>query len=54
PNYKEYIRSEKLIFKHQSPNDNLIVNYDNEETIKIKKEYIWIIFIPFFSLSFLT
>ena len=38
PNYKEYIRSEKLIFKHQRPNDNLIVNYDNEETIKIKKE----------------
>jgi len=37
-NYKEYIRSEKLIFKHQRPNDNLIVNYDNEETIKIKKE----------------
>ncbi|MBA7527257.1 UDP-N-acetylmuramoylalanine--D-glutamate ligase [subsurface metagenome] len=38
PNYKEYIRSEKLIFKHQRPNANLIVNYDNEETIKIKKE----------------
>ncbi|HAJ32140.1 MAG TPA: UDP-N-acetylmuramoyl-L-alanine--D-glutamate ligase [Candidatus Atribacteria bacterium] len=38
PNYKEYARSEKLIFKHQSPNDNLVVNYDNEETIKIKKE----------------
>ncbi|MBA3062552.1 MAG: UDP-N-acetylmuramoyl-L-alanine--D-glutamate ligase [Atribacteria sp.] len=38
PNYKEYARSEKLIFKHQNPNDNLVVNYDNEETIKIKKE----------------
>jgi len=38
PNYKEYARSEKLIFKYQSPNDNLVVNYDNEETIKIKKE----------------
>jgi len=38
PNYKEYARSEKLIFKHQSPNDTLVVNYDNEETIKIKKE----------------
>jgi len=37
-NYKEYARSEKLIFKHQSPNDNLVINYDNEETIKIKKE----------------
>jgi len=37
-NYKEYIRSEKLIFKHQSPNDNLVINYDNEETVKIKKE----------------
>ena len=38
PNYKEYARSEKLIFQHQNPNDNLVVNYDNEETIKIKKE----------------
>jgi UDP-N-acetylmuramoylalanine--D-glutamate ligase len=38
PNYKEYARSEKLIFKHQRLNDNLVVNYDNEETIKIKKE----------------
>ena len=38
PNYKEYSRSEKLIFKYQSSNDNLVVNYDNEETIKIKKE----------------
>ncbi|MBU4511513.1 UDP-N-acetylmuramoyl-L-alanine--D-glutamate ligase [bacterium] len=37
-NYKEYAQSEKLIFKHQSPNDNLVVNYDNEETVKIKKE----------------
>jgi UDP-N-acetylmuramoylalanine--D-glutamate ligase len=37
-NYKEYARSEKLIFKHQGPNDNLVVNYDNEETNKIKKE----------------
>ncbi len=38
PNYKEYIRSEKLIFKNQNQNDNLVVNYDNEETVKIKKE----------------
>ncbi|MDD5016044.1 MAG: UDP-N-acetylmuramoyl-L-alanine--D-glutamate ligase [Atribacterota bacterium] len=38
PNYNEYARSEKLIFKHQNPNDNLVVNHDNEETIKIKKE----------------
>jgi len=38
PNYKEYIRAEKLIFQYQNPNDHLIVNYDNEETIKIKKE----------------
>ncbi len=37
-NYKEYARSEKLIFKHQGPNDNLVVNYDNEEANKIKKE----------------
>jgi len=38
PNYKEYVRSEKLIFKHQNSNDNLVVNYDNKETVKIKKE----------------
>lgn len=38
PNYKEYARSEKLIFKHQNPNDNLVVNYDNEETIQVKEE----------------
>jgi len=38
PHYKEYVRSEKLIFKHQNPKDNLVVNYDNEETIKIKEE----------------
>jgi len=38
PNYKEYVQSEKLIFKHQRLNDYLVVNYDNEETIKIKKE----------------
>ena len=38
PSYKEYARSEKLIFKHQDLNDNLVVNYDNEETIKIKNE----------------
>lgn len=37
-NYKEYARSEKLIFKYQNPNDHLVVNYDNEETIKIEKE----------------
>ncbi|TFG92896.1 MAG: hypothetical protein E4G71_01345, partial [Candidatus Atribacteria bacterium] len=36
--FKEYARSEKLIFKHQKQNDNLVVNYDNQETIKIKKE----------------
>ncbi|HZK10909.1 MAG TPA: UDP-N-acetylmuramoyl-L-alanine--D-glutamate ligase [Atribacterota bacterium] len=36
--FKEYARSEKLIFKHQNQNDNLVVNYDNEETIKIKEE----------------
>jgi len=37
-NYKEYARSEKLIFKQQRLNDYLVVNYDNEETVKIKKE----------------
>lgn len=36
--YKEYIRSEKLIFRYQNPNDYLVVNYDNEETNKIKEE----------------
>jgi UDP-N-acetylmuramoylalanine--D-glutamate ligase len=36
--FKEYARSEKLIFKYQKQNDNLVVNYDNEETIKIKEE----------------
>jgi len=38
PNYKEYARSEKLVFKHQNPNDNLVVNYDNEETLQVKEE----------------
>jgi len=36
--FKEYAGSEKLIFKYQNQNDNLVVNYDNEETIKIKEE----------------
>ncbi len=36
--FKEYARSEKLIFKYQNQKDNLVVNYDNKETIKIKKE----------------
>ncbi len=37
-NFEEYARSEKLIFKHQSSNDSLVVNYDNKETIKIQNE----------------
>jgi len=38
PHYKEYVRSEKLIFRYQNPKDYLVVNYDNEETNKIKEE----------------
>ena len=37
-NYKEYVHAEKLIFKHQRFNDNLVVNFDNEETIQVKEE----------------
>jgi len=37
-NYKDYARAEKLIFKHQSPDDYLVSNYDNKETTKIKRE----------------
>jgi UDP-N-acetylmuramoylalanine--D-glutamate ligase len=38
PNFKEYAQAEKLIFKHQRSNDNLVVNFDNEETIQVKEE----------------
>jgi UDP-N-acetylmuramoylalanine--D-glutamate ligase len=38
PNFKEYASAEKLIFKHQRCNDNLVVNFDNEETIQVKEE----------------
>jgi len=38
PNFKEYAHAEKLIFKHQRSNDNLVVNFDNEETIQVKEE----------------
>jgi UDP-N-acetylmuramoylalanine--D-glutamate ligase len=38
PNFKEYASAEKLIFKHQRSNDNLVVNFDNEETIQVKEE----------------
>lgn len=38
PNFKEYASAEKLIFKQQRSNDNLVVNFDNEETIQVKEE----------------
>jgi UDP-N-acetylmuramoylalanine--D-glutamate ligase len=38
PNFKEYAKAEKLIFKQQRSNDNLVVNFDNEETIQAKEE----------------
>jgi UDP-N-acetylmuramoylalanine--D-glutamate ligase len=38
PNFKEYAKAEKLIFKQQRSNDNLVVNFDNEETIQVKEE----------------
>ncbi len=38
PNFEKYAQSEKLIFKYQQPNDNLVINFDNKETRQIKKE----------------
>ncbi len=36
--YEEYIESKKNIFKYQTSNDILILNYDNEITRKLKSE----------------
>ena len=38
PYFEKYAQSEKLIFKYQRPNDNLVINFDNKETRQIKKE----------------
>ena len=38
PNFKEYAQAEKLIFKCQQSNDNLVVNFDNKETHRTKRE----------------
>ena len=37
-NYKEYAQAEKLIFKYQRSNDNLVINFDNKETRQVKRE----------------
>ena len=36
--FKKYVQAEKLVFKYQNSNDNLIVNFDNHETLQVKKE----------------
>ncbi|GAH99090.1 unnamed protein product, partial [marine sediment metagenome] len=38
PNFEEYVESEKLIFKNQQSNNNLVINFDNKETRQAKKE----------------
>jgi len=38
PNFGEYAQAEKLIFKYQQSNDNLVVNFDNKETHRAKRE----------------
>jgi UDP-N-acetylmuramoylalanine--D-glutamate ligase len=38
PNFGEYVQAEKLIFKYQQSNDNLVVNFDNKETHRAKRE----------------
>jgi len=37
-NFEKYAQAEKLIFKYQHPNDNLVVNFDNKETHRAKRE----------------
>jgi len=36
--FKSYAKAEKMIFKYQKSNDNLIINWDNKETGKIKND----------------
>jgi len=38
PNFKKYAQSEKLIFKYQQLNNNLVTNFDNKETNQVNKE----------------
>jgi len=38
PNFEEYAQAEKLIFKYQQSNDNLVVNFNNKETHRAKRE----------------
>ncbi|GAI07678.1 unnamed protein product, partial [marine sediment metagenome] len=37
-NFEKYAQAEKLIFKYQQSNDNLVINFDNKETHRAKKE----------------
>lgn len=37
-NFEEYAQAEKLIFKYQQSNDNLVANFDNKETHRVKRE----------------
>ena len=37
-NFEKYAQAEKLIFKYQQSNDNLVVNFDNKETYRAKRE----------------
>ncbi len=37
-NYKEYAQAEKLIFKYQQSNDNLVINFENQETRQAIRE----------------
>ncbi len=37
-NFEKYAQAEKLIFKYQQSNDNLVVNFDNKETHRAKRE----------------
>ncbi len=37
-NFEKYAQAEKLIFKYQQSNDNLVINFDNKETRQAKRE----------------
>lgn len=38
PNFEKYAQSEKLIFKYQQSNNNLVINFGNNETNQVNKE----------------
>jgi len=38
PNFEKYAQAEKLIFKYQQSNNNLVINFDNKETRQVNKE----------------